>query len=99
MIEKGTGGTGFNPGSFIKSMILLSLFIFIFSCQNQRTMKDKGGIIFYKTNMLDKLTDFYIDTVNFYLICQYPKPFEHCDLAEWIFLFYYRIIQLFSYSC
>ena len=27
-------------------------------------MKDKGGIVFYKTNMLEKLTDFYIDTVG-----------------------------------
>ncbi len=45
-------------------IIILLLVIGLFACKNENAMKDQGGIIFYKTNDLKRLSEFYEDLVG-----------------------------------
>lgn len=49
----------------MKKILFLLGFVFLLACSNNyNEMKEKGGIIFYKTNDLKSLNEFYIDTVG-----------------------------------
>jgi len=48
----------------MKKIIFLLGFVAVLGCSNNNTMKEKGGIVFYKTNDLKSLSEFYIDTVG-----------------------------------